>query len=235
MKSLESSLRKTQSYKCDKCRDLTFILDDDVAVSCDCRGLRQAERVLKLSGISEEFRNKTFDSFNYAYDMQTIDAYSKACGYYSSFLDIKGSRKNSIMFLGQVGSGKTHLSLAIANKLMDDGFGVLYMSYRDVITRIKQNIMDGEEYERIVARYKNAKVLLIDDLFKGSVTKSDINIVFEVVNFRYFNNLPMIVSSEKGARELLDIDEAIGSRLIEMSRDYLVELKGKKLNFRIYG
>ncbi|MDU1538630.1 MAG: hypothetical protein E6902_03325 [Paeniclostridium sordellii] len=35
---------------------------------------------------------------------------------------------------------------AIANKLMDDGFGVLYMSYRDVITRIKQNVMDVKEY-----------------------------------------------------------------------------------------
>lgn len=228
-------MKKTQSYNCDRCHDLTFILDGDVAISCDCRSLRQAESILKLSGISEEFRKKTFDSFNYAYDIQTIDAYSKASGYYSDFLDIKSSRKNSIMFLGQVGSGKTHLSLAIANKLMDDGFGVLYMSYRDVITRIKQNIMDGEEYERIVNRYKNAKVLLIDDLFKGSVSKSDVNIVFEIVNFRYFNNLPMIVSSEKGSRELLDIDEAIGSRLIEMSRDYLVELKGRKLNYRFYG
>lgn len=228
-------MKKTQRYNCDKCRDLTFILHGDVAVSCDCRSLRQTESILKLSGISEEFRKKTFDSFNYAYDIQTIDAYSKASGYYSSFLDIRSSRKNSIMFLGQVGSGKTHLSLAIANKLMDDGFGVLYMPYRDVITRIKQNVMNGEEYERIVNRYKNAKVLLIDDLFKGSISKSDVNIVFEIVNFRYFNNLPMIVSCEKGADELLDIDEAIGSRLIEMSKDYLVEMKGRKLNFRVYG
>ncbi|CEP41773.1 ATP-binding protein [Paraclostridium sordellii] len=228
-------MKKTQRYNCDKCRDLTFILDGDTAVSCDCRSLRQTESILKLSGISEEFRKKTFDSFNYAYDIQTIDAYSKASGYYSSFLDIRSSRKNSIMFLGQVGSGKTHLSLAIANKLMDDGFGVLYMPYRDVITRIKQNVMNGEEYERIVNRYKNAKVLLIDDLFKGSISKSDVNIVFEIVNFRYFNNLPMIVSCEKSADELLDIDEAIGSRLIEMSKDYLVEMKGRKLNFRVYG
>ncbi|EPZ58923.1 putative aAA ATPase [[Clostridium] sordellii ATCC 9714] len=47
--------------------------------------------------------------------------------------------------------------------------------------------------------------------------------------------MPMIVSCEKGVDELLDIDEAIGSRLIEMSKDYLVEMKGRKLNFRVYG
>lgn len=76
---------------------------------------------------------------------------------------------------------------------------------------------------------------MIDDLFKGSVSKSDVNIMFEIVNFRYFNNLPVIVSCEKDIEKLLEIDEAIGSRLIEMSKDYLVVMKGSKLNFRVYG
>ena len=211
------------------------MVEGDVAVPCECREIRIAEDILKQSGISEAFRKKTFDSFNYSYDIQTIDAYSKASEYYSNFNRIGKSRKNSIMFLGQVGSGKTHLSLAIANKLMDDGVGVVYMSYRDVIMRFKQNIMNEEEYVKLMNIYKKAKVLLIDDLFKGSVTKSDVNIVFEIINFRYFNNLPMIVSCEKCVEELLDIDEAIGSRLIEISKDYLVKMKGRKLNYRVYG
>ena len=233
--SLESSLKKTPSYRCEKCHDMTFVIISDVAIPCECRDIRICEDILKQSGISEEFRKKTFDSFNYSYDIQTIDAYRKASGYYSDFNSIRKSRKNSIMFLGQVGSGKTHLCLAIANKLMDDGVGVVYMSYRDVIVRFKQNIMNEEEYMKLMDRYKKAKVLLIDDLFKGSVTKSDVNIVFEIVNFRYFNNLPMIVSCEKCVDDFLDIDEAIGSRLIEMSKDYLVQMKGKRLNFRVYG
>ena len=104
------------------------MVEGDVAVPCECREIRIAEDILKQSGISEAFRKKTFDSFNYSYDIQTIDAYSKASEYYSNFNRIGKSRKNSIMFLGQVGSGKTHLSLAIANKLMDDGVGVVYRS-----------------------------------------------------------------------------------------------------------
>ncbi|WP_275890847.1 hypothetical protein [Paraclostridium sordellii] len=39
------------------------------------------------------------------------------------------------------------------------------MEYRAVITRIKQNVMNVNKYESIIARYKNANVLLIDDLF----------------------------------------------------------------------
>ncbi|MGL5718787.1 MAG: ATP-binding protein, partial [Paraclostridium sp.] len=231
----EGSLGNNQSYRCNKCRDMTFIVVGDVAIPCECRDVRIAEDVLKQSGISEEFRKKTFDSFNYAYNMQVADAYGKAKRYYSDFGRIREDRRNSIMFLGQVGCGKTHLSLAIANRLMDDGVGVVYMSYREVIMRFKQNVMNEDEYVKLMNRYKKAKVLLIDDLFKGSVTKSDVNIVLEIVNFRYFNNLPMIISSEKCVDDLLDIDEAIGSRLVEMSKDYLVQMKGRKLNYRVYG
>ncbi len=86
-----------------------------------------------------------------------------------------------------------------------------------------------------MSRYKSCKVLLIDDLFKGSITSSDLNVIFEIVNHRYFNNLPMIISSEKRRDELIKIDEAIGSRILEMCGDYSVELKGSKLNYRIYG
>ncbi|RDY28429.1 DNA replication protein [Romboutsia weinsteinii] len=230
-----SILEKDREYRCSKCRDMTYIIDDGMAIPCECRAVREAEDILKHSGISEEFRNKTFDNFNYTYDTHTINAYRVATKYVKDFDSIESSSNNSIMFMGQVGSGKTHLSLAICNELMDRGVGVLYMGYRDVIVRVKQNIMDQVYYHKIMNRYKNARVLLIDDLFKGSVSSSDVNIMFELVNHRYFNNLPVIVSSEKGFEELIEIDEAIGSRLIEMSKGYGVEIKGKRLNYRIYG
>lgn len=233
MRNLESFSKK--SYKCEKCSDLTFVFDEDVAIPCECRGVREAESILKQSGISDEFRKKTFDSFDYSRSMDTIEAYKCAVNYYNSFRIKSPSRYYSIMFLGQVGFGKTHLSLAIANKLMEDGVGVVYMGYREAITYIKQHIMDKEVYARVIGRYKRARVLLVDDLFKGSVSSSDVNIMFEIINFRYFNNLPVIVSSEKGVKELLDIDEGIGSRLVEMSKGYLVDVRGKKLNYRIYG
>ena len=98
------------------------------------------------------------------------------------------------MFLGQVGSGKTHLSMAISNVLMDNGIGVLYMPYRESIMKLKQNIMDKEYCTKEISKFKNAKVLFVDDLFKGSFSGSDVNIMFEIINHRYFNWMPVIVS-----------------------------------------
>ncbi|CEK35244.1 DNA replication protein DnaC,hypothetical protein,DNA replication protein [[Clostridium] sordellii] len=80
---------------------------------------------------------------------------------------------------------------------MGESSGILYIPYSDIITRIKQNVMNVNEYERVVDRYENANILLTDDLFKRSVSKSDVNIVFEIVNFRYLNNLYMIIRVEK--------------------------------------
>lgn len=228
------SLDRVDEYKCEKCRDMTFVIVNDEAVPCECKAMREAEEILNKSGISEEFRNRRFSNFDYERSMQISDAYRKAKLYVRHFRDIEKERVNSIMFMGQVGSGKTHLSLAIANELMDGGVGVVYMSYREVITRIKQNITDEVYYHRIMGRYKNARVLLIDDLFKGKISDSDVNIMFELINFRYFNRLPVIISCEMSVEEVLNVDEAIGSRLVEMSKEFLVRISGKRMNYRMY-
>lgn len=88
---------------------------------------------------------------------------------------------NSIMFLGQVGTGKTHLSMAISNILMNNSVGV-YMSYRESIIKLKKNIMDNKYYTKEISRFKNAKVIFVDNLFKGSISGSDINTMFEAIN-----------------------------------------------------
>lgn len=68
-------------------------------------------------------------------------------------------------------------------------------------------------------------MLLIDDLYKGKITETDINIMFEIVNYRYLNNLPMIISSEHSIEKLLCIDEAIASRIYQMSKSHVAQIE----------
>ena len=76
-------------------------------------------------------------------------------------------------------------------------------------------------------------MLHIDDLFKGSITPSDINIMFEIINYRYLNKKPVIISTERYINDLLSIDEALCSRIIEMCGTHNLELRGKNLNYRL--
>lgn len=210
-------------------------LEDGSFGPCECRQLRIAEDKLKASGVSEEFRNMRFENFNYESSLETMEAYATAKSYSKSFGEIRVARQNSTILMGQVGSGKTHLAMAISNTLLDNSVGVIYMPYRSIITKIKQSITDEENYQREINKYKEAQVLFIDDLFKGRITEADINVMFEIVDYRYFKKLPVVVTTEKTIDDLLEIDEAIGSRLYEMSKNHMVTMKGNKLNYRVYG
>ena len=129
-------------YRCEKCRDLTFILTEEGAAPCECRAVREAENIIKSSGISESFRKMTFENFNYKLNQQTVEAFSVATKYVNVIKNILPSRENSILFCGKIGTGKTHLAMATANKLMEKGIPIRIMPYSQDIIRLKQNRMD---------------------------------------------------------------------------------------------
>ena len=224
-------------YECRKCKDSGWILShqngNEEYKRCDCYKLRRAKELIERSGISKELCRMNFNNFDTRNNQQLVNAKNKAIQYVNRFSEFEHERYNSILFCGQVGSGKTHLGTAICGMLMRSGVAVVYMAYRNVITRIKQNITDEAEYTRELNCYMQARVLYIDDLLKGKLTETDINIMYEIINYRYMNNLPVIISTEKKPEELIAFDEAVGSRLIEMCRGNIVLLTGKDLNYRL--
>lgn len=200
---------------------------------CKCQQMAKVQRIWEQSGISINDIDKTFKNFE-PWNNQVRDMKDKVTSYYIQFNNIKNDRYNSILLSGKSGCGKTHLSLALANNLLKNKeVEVVYMPYRDVITSLKQNMTDEEYYKKTLTKYQKAEVLLIDDLLKGNITKSDVNIMFELINYRYLNCLPVIISTECDQQRLLDFDEAIGSRIYEMSKGYVVEIKGEGNNYRL--
>lgn len=199
---------------------------------CECFELAEAEKLFNNSGIKDD--NFTFTNFE-EWSETAKQMKDVALRYYKNFMQIKNNKQNSIAFIGQVGGGKTHLTVAIGlNILKNKKISVAYFSYRDVVTNLKQNMTDEEYYQKQLDKYRNAKVLLIDDMLKGKTTDSDKNIMFEIINYRYMNKLPIILSSEHDMNDLLNFDEAIGSRIYEMCKDYLVEVtKDIKNNYRL--
>lgn len=225
---------KRSSYSCEKCRDTGWILTSQpdsapVAESCECRKLEKLKNQWTAAGINPENNTKTFSNFE-TWNESSRRVKAVAVAYYRDFNNIRRERKNSVLLCGQVGSGKTHASVALALNLMKQRVKVVYMPYRDVITKLKQNMLDYEYYKKLISKYQTCEVLLLDDLFKGKINDSDVNIVFEIINYRYLNHLPVIVSTELTLERLLDFDEAIGSRIYEMCKDYTVEIQLKREN-----
>ena len=204
-----------------------------IAVACECRKIEKLKNEWKYSGINVEQSKLTFSNFE-VWNKASERTKDTAAAYCTDFDEIRGGRRNSILLCGQVGSGKTHCSIALAINFLKQKIRVVYMPYRDVITKIKQNMIDQEYYSRAISKYQLCDVLLIDDLFKGKINESDINIIFEIINYRYLNFLPIIVSSEFAIDKLLALDEGVGSRIYEMAKDYVVEIeKDIRNNYRL--
>lgn len=234
MKTNTSTKERSENHECDICNDIEWIYDSETntAKPCKCREAKQYKRILENSGISEAFLSRTFESFSTKGKPKIIaEAKIMALNYANNFEEIKNTENNSIALCGQVGSGKTHLATAVSNVLMSKGYGVLYMQYRDAITRLKQSLLDEENYQREINRYKRATVLFIDDLYKGK--GKDDNIVYEIINHRYFAGLPMVITSEFSPATWIEFDEGTGSRLIQRCRDRIIKFEGSSLNYRL--
>lgn len=168
------------------------------------------------------------------------DALQCAQEYILDFTEIRDTRANSIALLGQPGSGKTHLLTAISNHLMvEKQVSVLYFPYVEGFDDLKD---DFEILEEKMERMKKVDVLFIDDLFKPigrnrkpRATEWQIERMYALVNYRYLNHLPILVSSELTVDELESVDEALGTRIYEMCSHYTVLIQGNKkvLNQRL--
>ena len=228
-----------RKYDCPECKDsgLVYFVNEKgytYAKPCRCRAVKEAKARLERSGLAKLFKSKNFDTFRTCNDTRLEDAKRTSMQYAAMFEARKDSDVRSLLLCGQVGAGKTHLGTACCVQLIDKGIPVIYMGYREEMTALKSKVTDEAAYSMEMNRYKKAPLLFIDDFLKGRITEADVNIVYEIVNYRYNNNLPMIISTEKTPDDLVIFDEAIGSRLIEMCRGYIIQFKGEKLNYRLY-
>ncbi|WP_240486413.1 ATP-binding protein [Bacillus haynesii] len=212
---------------------------DTYSKQCDCVRRKKLARLMAASGITEEFEKLVFGNFRTEGRPDLIkEAYDCAVEYFKDFEKIRGERSNSIALLGQPGSGKTHLLIAIMNNLIKTKFvNCLYFPYVEGTGDLRK---DFDQLETKLDAMRKVDVLFIDDLFKPAqgkprATEWQIEQIQSVVNYRYLNHLPLLVSSELTTDELLDIDEALGSRIHQMCREYTVIIKGDrmKLNYRL--
>lgn len=202
-----------------------------VSVECKCMPIRRSMRQIEKSGMKELIERHTLENFKTPERWQR-DTKQKAV----DFLGNGGEKW--FVALGSIGAGKTHICTAICGMKLKAGNEVRYMLWRDMSVKLKAAVSDSEEYDRLIYPLKNAKVLYIDDLFKtergGKISQADINLAFELLNYRYCNKkLTTVISSELTLNEIMDIDEAVGSRIFERCKpDYCIELEGKK-NWRM--
>ena len=226
-------------YKCDACHDTGWVEADPVTRAvrkCECMKAREAEERMKRSGLEQALSVQTFDTFVTKTALQK-KLYDTGKAYLDSVLhDADNPRRPWLYIGGNPGSGKTHICTAICGELLKNNIGVRYMQWLDESRRLKASVND-EDFEDYVSDYINVPVLYVDDLMKQKYTKyptfteADIKIAFTILNARYLQNKPTIISSEWDLiDQLLSADEGVFSRVYERCKGFTVTIDRNPAN-----
>ncbi len=167
-------------------------------------GKRLIEKIgsLKECGIGKIYRDKTFNNFD---ETKNRKAFGECLKYARKF--IKNIAQGIGLFLiGSIGTGKTHLLAAIIDHVarlykrdLEPG-DLIYIKLSNLISEIGKSF-SGSFTEEVISKYKEVPILFLDDLdfrnLKGYFSKT----IGEIIEFRYENKLPTIMSSNENCSQ----------------------------------
>lgn len=210
-KKINESFERNRRYGCKLCNGkgyIAFVQGNTLKTKqCSCISAMRTEENIANSGMRKLVDTKTFETY------EIRETWQKSI--YNAALKFAENPKGWFFFGGQSGVGKTHLCVAITDRLFKAGYTVKYMRWRDDAPRLKA-LINSEKYDAEIKKYQAVECLYIDDLWKNEATNADILLVFQLLDYRYSNDLITIISSEKTIVDIVKIDEAIGGRIKEM-------------------
>ena len=232
MKELDSTLKI-----CDKCGEPRqkiielFGINRRVPVICSCRKKELEEKaekdrntekqerlksLMKNSLMEKSFFEKTFEAWDFNKGVKSM--YNLGLKYSNNFKKVRESGLGLLIY-GNPGSGKSYLSFAIANKLLTKQTPVICISINGLLERIRETYSRwGTEGEtEILKSLSNADLVVLDDLGIEQSTDWSISKIYNIIDSRYRNKLPLIVTTNKSIDDLKELyGERTIDRLLEM-------------------
>lgn len=208
-------------YDCPRCKDEGYV--DTMMCDCMKKALKQ-EALRRLNQVSG-MELCTFESFSLQYYPQEPDpdtnvsprkrmeAVLAFCRQYAQ--SFSQQSKNLFLF-GPTGLGKTHLSLAIAGAVMGKGFGVVYGSVADLLSRVeREHFTKGGGNGETLQGLLRCDLLILDDLGAEFSSQFTVAALYQIINNRMMSRLPTIINSNLSSRELYErYSERIMSRIV---------------------
>jgi len=196
------------NYSCKKCSDEGFV----DGIMCECmKDMLKKESYARLNSMSP-LELSSFENFSLDYysDVSPDKSEQSPRKRMSLILDFcKKYAKNfnvhspGLLLTGGTGLGKTHLSLSIAREVINKGFGVIYGSAQNIVSKMEnekfKNYQNGEESER---HYIDCDLLIIDDLGTEYNTAFSSAAIYNIINSRIMMNKPTIISTNLSMKEM---------------------------------
>lgn len=198
------------------------------------RGREQAalalrEKARAASEVGRHFRDRTFANFTEddrnkdAFELAGRVAHRVICrGVDGDYSGLPGAG-----FFGSYGLGKTHLAAAIVNACIDAGIPAILVTASTMVDSVWSSRTGAAR-----RRYGLIPLLAIDDIGREPATANAVRTLLDIVNLRYEERLPVVITSNYTVTELVSERYAPygddGAAMIDRLRA-LTEFPWKKL------
>lgn len=214
---MSNSLDKPDPIKCDRCgkdkpqtqiehpftKELRWV---QCACPCEIKAMEEfkrnqinhakrikIERLLKLSSAMDDIKTMTFD--NYKIRPGTEESHKEIRHAVDNFKD-RG--KLGVMIFGETGNGKSHLTAAGGNELIEQGYAVIFITEKDLFSRLQatKNFRNEESFQEIMGACLEADLLIWDDFMSSQrLTDEEKDWTFQIINGRERANKPIWMTS----------------------------------------
>ena len=182
---------------------------------CTCRHRQISQqihaRLFALSNL-DELSHLTFDNFQPRgrIGLRPLQADSLEQAYNQARLFAQ-SLNGWLLVQGYYGTGKTHLAAAVANFAVSMGVPTLFLTVPDLLDTLRFAYDDpAATFESRFEEIRSAPLLVMDDFGTQNATSWAQEKLFQILNYRYINRLPLVLTTNL---MLSEIEGRIRSRL----------------------
>lgn len=202
-------------YTCKQCGDTGYVDGQ----RCSCLLELSAQYEAADFNASAHIAPQSFDTFSLKYyegaARSTMGEILNSCRAYAEQFQ---PHSPSLLMMGDTGLGKTHLSLAIAARVMERGYSAMYASSPDLFRKLQNEYYGkGEPGADTMEALISAQLIILDDLGSEIANQFNTSALYNIVNSRLNANRPTIINTNLTPKELEGRYGArIASRLMTM-------------------
>lgn len=212
------------SYECPICKDSGFV---DCRM-CECMHRELVLEGFRSSGIGRLIDRQSFENFSLEYyrtsesDYQRMKVNLEAA---IEFSETAPPAYANLLLCGSTGLGKTHLSSAIAKRVIERGFDVKYESVQNVLADFEHDRFRsgyGSELESRSQVYLDTELLILDDLGTEMTNTFTVSVLYQIINTRINQGRPTVISTNLLQSELRErYGDRVASRIFGEFRPLL--------------
>ncbi len=220
--TLQARAQQVASHEMNFIDAFSWLIQDEL----DRRRSRLLDRRFTSSGLTERKSLQDLDwSYNPKVPKRAILELATL-----AFIDAK----ENALLIGRPGTGKSHAAKALALTAVQRGYKVLYREAHQLIEDINEARELGE-IRKLRAQFKNAEILVIDDLFMRKLPPNAGDEIADVLMSRY-ERLSTIITSNRTLDDWAKLlgDVVVVTPLLDrlMHHGHLLKFEGKSWRLR---